>query len=439
VRVEFSPWLTQAAERDPDGVAVVDRAGDTTWAQLEEAAGAAADELAARGVGAGAHVAVVLEPGIDFVVALHACLCVGAVAVPVDTRLTAGERGAHCAGVASVVDAPLPTRGPPRVARPFGLDEIATAVHTSGTSAAPRKVEQTYGNWLWSALGSAVALGLRRDDRWLCALPLAHVGGLSVVLRGAIYGTTVVLHERFDEDRVLAELNNPAGPTMVSLVPTTLTRLLDAGLRAPPSLRCALVGGAPVPAALVDRARAAGVPVSATYGLTEACSQVATVPPGWADQSAAPPLFGTRLRIDDDGEILVAGPTVAPGAVGPDGWLHTGDLGRLDERGRLTPVGRSAHTIITGGENVAPEEVEAALAEHPAVAEAAVAGIPDSEWGEVVVANVVLRPGVLAEPAELQDFCRRRLAAFKVPKRIVVVDEIPQTISGKVLRKRFVY
>jgi O-succinylbenzoic acid--CoA ligase len=208
----------------------------------------------------------------------------------------------------------------------------------------------------------------------------------------------------------------------VSLVPTTLARLLDAGLRKPPALRWALLGGAPLPAALLDRAAAAGVPVAPTYGLTEACSQVAT---------HGVPLFCTRVRLSAEGEILVAGPTVAP-ASGP--VLHTGDLGRIDERGRLTVTGRLSDTIVTGGENVAPTEVEAVLAAHPAVAEAAVHGRADPDWGEAVVATVVLRPGAEATAEALRRHCAAQLAAFKVPKTVAFARELPRTASGKVAR-----
>jgi O-succinylbenzoic acid--CoA ligase len=436
--MEVEPWLTRAAARRPASAAVVDRDGVMTWAELEAAAGAAAGELAQRGAEPGTRVALVLEPGLDFVVALHASWRLGAVAAPVDGRLTPGERARQAQGASTVVDSPLARTGDSVPPRRHDLDDVATVVHTSGSSGAPGDVELTYRNWLWSALGSAVALGLRRDERWLCVLPLAHVGGLSIVIRSAIYATAVVLHETFDTDRVLAELRRPDGPTVVSLVPTTLARLLDAGLREPPALRCALVGGSPLAPALVERARAAGIPLSATYGLTEACSQVATVPPGWKDQQAAPPLFATRVRIAPDGEILVAGPTVAPGVADHESWLHTGDLGVLDARGWLTPVGRKSSTIITGGENVAPEEVEAVLVAHPAVAEAAVYGQADAEWGERVAARVVLRAGVRAEPWELQEFCRKRLAAFKVPKSVEIVPALRRTASGKVSRRHLV-
>ena len=220
---------------------------------------------------------------------------------------------------------------------------------------------------------------------------------------------------------------------MASFVATTLARLLAAGLEGGGALRCALTGGGPVPAELRARARAAGVPVCLTYGLTEACSQVTTSAIG-DPSTAGLPLFCTRVEIAPDGEILVAGPTVAPGATDADGVLHTGDLGELDERGRLRVTGRRAETIVTGGENVSSVEVEAILEAHPAVAEAAVHGRPDEEWGEAVVATVVLRDGMRADPGDLRAHCQASLAGYKVPKAIELATALPRTPSGKLRR-----
>jgi O-succinylbenzoic acid--CoA ligase len=317
-----------------------------------------------------------------------------------------------------VVTEPIAGERPAPLARQHDLRAAAALLHTSGSTGAPKPVELTFGNWLWSALGSGVALGVDPRERWLCALPLSHVGGLSIVVRSAVYATTAEVHERWETERVLAALQRA---TLVSLVPTTLARLLDAGLREPPRLRTVLLGGAPSAPALAERARAAGVPVTETYGLTEACSQVTT---------GGPPLFCTRVELAPDGEILVSGPTVAGG-----GTLRTGDLGALDEQGRLRVVGRKADTIVTGGENVAPTEVEAALAEHPAVAEAAAHSRPDPEWGEAIVATVVLRDGAQATADELRAHAAARLAAFKVPKAIAFADALPRTTSGKLLRR----
>ncbi|HET6505979.1 MAG TPA: AMP-binding protein [Baekduia sp.] len=408
-------WMARAARERPDVRAV----NDLTYAALYERARAAA-----AGLPRGARVGLAIPPGLDYVVALHACLLAGALVVPIDLRLTEAERPAvdltftgavRCSPEADVRDV-------------HDLDDPAILVHTSGTTSAPKPIRLTYGNWLWSALGSAVALGVDPDERWLCTLPLSHVGGLSILLRSAIYGTTAIVHERFETDRVLEALRAPGGPTIVSLVPTTLARLLDAGLTRPPALRWALLGGAPLPPALLARAADAGVPVAPTYGLTEACSQVAT---------AGVPLFCTRVELEADGEIVVSGPTVSPDAGAGDGVLRTGDLGAFDDEGRLSIVGRKADTIVTGGENVAPAEVEAVLEGHPGVLEAAVVARPDDEWGEAIVALVRPRDGAVPpSDDELRAHCAERLARFKVPKAYILIgDPLPRTGSGKLVRR----
>jgi O-succinylbenzoic acid--CoA ligase len=210
-------------------------------------------------------------------------------------------------------------------------------------------------------------------------------------------------------------------------VPTQLARLLEAGARPGPRLRVIMLGGAPAEPTLLTRAMCAGWPVAPTYGLTQTCSAVTVAEPGDVETSGTP-LPGLSVDIAPDGEILVEGPSVAGGGV-----LRTGDLGRRDERGRLVVSGRKVDTIVSGGENVMPAEVEAALLEHPAVAEAGVFGRPDPEWGEAVTAAVVLRAP--AEPAALRAHCAQRLAGFKVPKRIEIRDTLPRNPSGKLLRR----
>jgi O-succinylbenzoic acid--CoA ligase len=421
--VQVEAWLTRAARRAPDRLAVATPHRAVSYRELAVLAGAGAREL---GVAPGSRVAIALAPGLDFAVALHACLLAGAVAVPVDLRDPAGAPACD-----AIVDAPLSCGGPALVSAGHELSASALIVRTSGTSGEPKEVPLTYGNFLWSAIGSAVALGSDPAERWLCTLPLVHVGGLSIVLRSAISATTAVLHERFETQAALAALMDD-GITLVSVVATTLARLLDAGLADPPSLRCALAGGGPVPAALLERAREAGVAVSQTYGLTEACSQVATQTPGERGSDSGPPLFCTRLTLARDGEILVAGPTLSPAVAG--GVLATGDLGELDADGRLRVIGRRADTIITGGENVSPSEVEAVLERHPAVLEAGVYGVGDDRWGEAVHAVVVAREAV--SEAELRAHCASLLAAFKVPKRIAFAPQLTRTASGKLQRGR---
>ncbi len=290
---------------------------------------------------------------------------------------------------------------------PPGDDDVALIVHTSGTTGAPKPVEISFGNIQANALGSAVALGLDPEERWLCPLPLSHVGGLMVLLRSVIYGTTAVLGpaDRACDDDI----------TIASMVPTQIHRLIESGARPGARLRHVLLGGA----AATRRQLESDWPVAETYGLTQACSQVTV---------NGRPLPGVGVELAPDGEILVTGPTVAGG-----GTLHTGDLGQLRRTGVLAIVGRKSDTIVTGGENVAPAEVEAALLEHPAVADAAVFARPDPEWGEAVTASVVLRER--ADPEELRAFVGERLARFKVPKAVEVAERLPRNASGKLLRR----
>ena len=398
--------------------------GQLTYAELLDSALRVAAGLRNQGARAGDRVALAL-PGPELVVGLHACTLIGAVALPIDLRLQATERAARLAGAALVLDEAIEGDARSVAPRNHAGDEIATVMFTSGTTAGPKEVALSYDNWLWNAIGSAFALGLDRDERWLCPMPLAHVGGLSIQIRSAIYGTTVLHHDRFETAAVLdALMDRERRVTLVSLVPTMLGRLLDAGLLRPPTLRRALVGGGPIPPALVTRARESGVNVAPSYGMTEACSQIAT---------DGRPLLGVEVMLGPDGEVLVAGKTVATGALGSDGWLHSGDLGSFDDAGRLVISGRIAETIISGGENVAPAEVEGVLVEHPAVADAAVFGRPDLEWGEAVIAKVVLREAV--EPEALRDHCAARLAPFKVPKKIELVGRLPRGATGKLLRR----
>jgi O-succinylbenzoic acid--CoA ligase len=413
----MEPWLERAAALRPDRPAVEAPDGARTYAELLARARAVAGALDERGVRSGDRVAIALPPGIAFAETLHGCLLLGAVAMPVDARLAEREREALLDAAATVVDEPLD--GAARDPRPRNEQDVALLVHTSGTTGAPQPVELSYGNVQANALGSAVALGLDPAERWLCPLPLSHVGGLMVLLRAAIYATTAVLGVGGTEIR--------DDVTLASLVPTMLARLLDAGAEPGPRLRAVLLGGAPAGRDLLVRARDAGWPVAPTYGLTQACSQV-TVGEVGDVETCGRALPGVRVALAADGEILVEGPTVAGG-----GTLRTGDLGRLDDRGRLIVSGRKADTIVSGGENVAPAEVEAVLLEHPAVAEAGVFARPHPEWGEAVTARVVLRAE--ASERELHAWARQRLAGFKVPKTIEVADALPRSASGKLLRR----
>jgi O-succinylbenzoic acid--CoA ligase len=437
--VKLDNWLAQRAQSCPERTALVTPASSVTYAELEAEATWVARRLAAYGVRLGATAALTMHPRREEVVLLHALMKLGAVALPLAPLLTDAERAAVLSSERPAVDlndaaeltqteADLPLLGE------HDMDDLCCRVLTSGTSGEPRPVGLTYGNFLFSAVGSAFNLGVTPQDRWLCCLPLSHVAGLSIVLRSVIYGTTAVLLDGFDTEQVATTLTT-GDISVLSLVPTQLIRLLEAGadLSRP---RAILIGGGPVPADALERALDQGATVVQTYGMTETCSQVTTLAPDDARRklgSAGRPLLTTHVRIAGD-EILVQGPTVSRDALDPDGWLHTGDLGHIDEEGFLYVTGRRGEVIVTGGENVMPAEVEAVLLAHAAVADAAVVGRPDPEWQEAVCALVVLGEGLEAGEDELRQHCAASLAQFKVPKRVDFVSSLPRTPSGKLLR-----
>jgi O-succinylbenzoic acid--CoA ligase len=437
--VKLDNWLAQRAQSCPERTALVTEGSSVTYAELEAEATWVARRLAAYGVRREAVAALTMHPHREEVVLLHALMKLGAVALPLSPRLTEAERAAVLAAERPAVDlndaaeltqteADLPLLGE------HDMDDLQCRILTSGTSGEPRPVGLTYGNFLFSAVGSAFNIGVDPSDRWLCCLPLSHVAGLSIILRSVIYGTTAVLLDGFDTEQVASTLVS-GDISVLSLVPTQLIRLLEAGadLSAP---RAILIGGGPVPPDSLREALGRGATVVQTYGMTETCSQVTTLSTDDAERkvgSAGRPLLTTHVRIED-GEILVQGPTVAPGCYESDGWLHTGDLGRIDEEGFLYVTGRSSEVIVTGGENVMPAEVESALVTHPAVADAAVVGRPDPEWQEAVCALVVLNGEADVTEEDLRSHCSSSLASYKVPKQVDFVSTLPRTASGKLLR-----
>jgi o-succinylbenzoate---CoA ligase len=325
---------------------------------------------------------------------------------------------------------------------------LAAVVATSGTSDAPKVVELGADAVRWSALATSAALEAGPGDRWLCCVPVHGVAGLAVLARAWHTGLPVEVHERFDPGAVAAAAGRA---TLVSLVPAMLRRLLAAGDEAA-RFRRVLLGGGPIPPDLAEEAADRRVGLVRTYGLTETFGgmvhdghpldgaelQVGASPTGG-------PAAGARGSGVAEGEILVRGPMLfrryrgepdRTAAVLRDGWLRTGDLGRLGPGGRLAVLGRGDDLVISGGVNVHPDEVEAVLAGHPGVAEAAVSGRPDPEWGRRVVAFVVPRdPARPPTLAELRAFTRERLAAAKAPRELVLVPALPRSPSGKLLRR----
>ncbi len=314
--------------------------------------------------------------------------------------------------------------------------DTAVIVQTSGTTGTPHAVHLSRDALRRHGQAAHRRLGSGPDSVWLAVLPLVHVGGVALVRR-CLDGGHLVLHARFETTRVGDALERH-GVTHVSLVPTMLHRLLEAEVRPPPALRCALVGGDRLAPELAARALTAGWPVYATYGLTEACSQVATATPEQLRQrpgTSGKPLDGVQVTIlgetgrawgSEEGEIVVSGPTVAGGS------CRTGDWGWLED-GYLYVTGRRLDRIVSGGENVDPAEVEAVLGQHDAISDAAVVGVDDPEWGSRVTA--VLVPAA-APPTqeELAAWCEQRLAPHQRPRAFLFTDQLPRTDSGKLQR-----
>jgi O-succinylbenzoic acid--CoA ligase len=306
----------------------------------------------------------------------------------------------------------------------------ASVVFTSGSTGRPKGARLTLDNWSAAARASMAHLGHGEGDVWLLAMPLHHVAGLSIIVRSAYAGGSVRMLPGFDPTSFARELRG--GVTMVSVVPTMLSRLLEIEPGPYQGLKGMLVGGGPIPAGLLERAAAAGLPVLPTYGLTETCGQVATLRPGSAVDNKAHPLPGVELRIEPDGRIAVRGPMVSPGYVGepdrvPGDWFVSGDLGRLDDDGALRVTGRADTVIVSGGENIDPAVVEETLSRVHGVEASLVLGLPSEEWGMEVVCLYVGE----ASPTRIESYLRDRLARFMIPKRWLRVEALPQTPLGK--------
>ena len=468
------------AERMPHEPALCSDTIRWTRAQLLDAVVGLAAAMADAGLAAGDRLGTLLEDDAPAVVLIHAARRTGLTLVPLNRRAAvpelerqlaqAGVRAlifdeAHAAVAAKLTNRDLAAHRievmlagaacQPRWALGdhVDLDAAAAIVFTSGTSGRPKGAVLTHGNLAASAHDWAGCLRPRAGDRWLACLPLSHVAGLAIVTRSGRWGTDLEVQRGFDASAVSAAID--AGASHLSLVPTQLHDVLEerSGAAVPPSLRAILLGGAPIPGALLARARAAGYPVLTTYGMTETSSGIAVGgadPATLAAAGAARPLNRVEVRIEPDGapdgggQIVVRGPMVFGGylddaaatdAVLRDGWFRTGDIGRLDEQGLLHVLDRRDDLIVSGGENVYPAEVEAVLKEHAAVADAAVYGWPHERWGAVPVAAVVPGPGATFDEAALRQHCRDRLAAFKVPADIQAVPALPRDELGKLRRR----
>lgn len=431
--------IHRAAERHGDAPFVIHPGGVSSYRDVARRVA----ELARDESGPRDRAVLIAERGIDCIVGILHNMHNGTPVILVHARATADER-TRAVALADTL--------------PAGTD-ADLVLFTSGSSGRPKGVVIDRSALIASADASASHLGWRDDDRWLCCLPLAHIGGLSIVIRCLLAGSTVVLTPEgsFDPDAVAATIADQR-VTLLSLVPTMLARLLDTDWTPPAHLRAVLIGGAATPHALVHRAHERGVPALVTYGMTEMCSQIATQKPanqGRANQGRksvrpsvqeaghiGPLLPGVDAEIRA-GRLWVRGPSMCRGYLGADahdharfderGYFDTGDRGYLDTAGELHILGRADDTIITGGENVDPQEVENVLCSHPDIAAACVFGVPDSTWGQVVAAAVVGVDDTSVTDAQLADFLSERLAPHKRPRRLC---QLPALAAGDQLKVR---
>ena len=481
------PELTGRACRSrPDHPAVVFGDEVRTHAQLHDRAARLASVLAASGVESGDRVALLLHNRVEFVEALLGCHHLAAIAVPINFRLAPDEIEyivADSGAVALIADAPRPGTRVHRVlevgpdyeaaiasaprreeSRELLDDDVALMCYTSGTTGRPKGALLTHRNLVASTLSWIHEMHAGQDDVWLSGQPLFHIGGINGLLPFLVVGATVIItpSTTFDPDAMLG-LIEAHGVTMCIFVPTQWAAICasDAVLRVDPEqLRVAMWGASPAPRqtlAAMERAFPGAAIVSA-YGQTE-MSGATTLLKGKDSMrkmgSVGRPMLGVELRVVDDdlrdvrgetvGEVIYRGPNVMAGyhrqadatreAFAGD-WFHSGDMARIDHEGYLWLVDRKKDMIVSGGENVYPAEVERVLLDHPAVAEAAVIGVPHPRWVETPVAFVVPRVGADPDEDALIAHCRQYLAGYKKPSAIIVVQELPRNAGGKVLKRR---
>ncbi|MBO0960284.1 o-succinylbenzoate--CoA ligase [Neobacillus sp. MM2021_6] len=473
-------FIKNRAFLTPDRTAIYFQEKSLTFKELYHCSLDTAGQLQTQGVQKGQFVGVLLKNHLDTVIILFALQIIGVKAVILNNRLTTSElvwqlndsKAAFLileeafatkeleekAALKAITKEDLFQLKPvePVIQNEVNLSDICTIMYTSGTTGNPKGVIQTYGNHWWSSVGSALNLGKMEMDCWLCSVPLFHISGFSILMRSVIYGMPIVLHEHFDVEKTIRDIQVKK-VTIMSVVGTMLTGIVDAlgDRRLPNQFRCMLLGGGPAPLPLLEACVEKDIPVFQSYGMTESSSQIVTLSPEYSLiklGSAGKPLFPSQLIIVKDngnpaeageaGEITVKGPNVTPGYLYRpkameegfrDGWFYTGDIGYLDAEGFLYVIDRRSDLIISGGENIYPAEIEAVLLAHPAVVEAGVTGVDDVKWGQVPVAFIVKNNFVSTD--ELQQFCQKQLAKYKVPKAFYFTEKLPRNAAKKLLRR----
>ena len=459
-------WLADRARITPSRVALDYLDRELTYAELDRRANALTMSFAERRLRRGDRVATLTGNSPEHVIAFFACARAGLMLVPLNWRLTAPElrfqlddaepslflvedEHAALAAETGVAFEPLAPSGAEDDAPPFEVadDDGLLLIYTSGTTGRPKGAVLTHANCFWTNVSLDLATPIDAKDVVLQLLPQFHCGGWNVQPLLAWWkGAKVVLERGFDAARLLDLISEKRVTTLMGVPQIYLflaqePRFADADLS---SIRLAVVGGAPMPTALLQTWRERGVEIVQGYGLTEAAPNVLCLPPEDAMRkagAAGKPYPFVEARVSDEGEVLVRGPNVFPGywrnpdataTVLRDGWLHTGDVAEVDDEGCFWLRGRLKDMYISGGENVYPAEVEEVLRAHPAVADAAVVGVADERWGEAGVAFVVTR--AVVEEQELLAHCGTRLARFKVPKRVRFLEALPLSAMNKVLK-----
>ncbi|WP_088005574.1 o-succinylbenzoate--CoA ligase [Indiicoccus explosivorum] len=462
----YPNWLTKRADLTGSRIGLVFEGQTWTFGELDRIAKDRAGKMAAAGLEAGSRVAILAKSREEAVFMIYGCLHLGCEMVMLNERLTAQELAYQLDDAeveAVLMDDALQDRiSHPRqwlfsditkleaADFPFSNmwtdDQVISIMYTSGTTGYPKGVKQTAKNHFSSAMASSLNIGISPEDKWLCMVPLFHISGFSILMRSLIYGAGVHLYQKFDEVKAAEELASGA-VTHMSVVGVTLARILDEldqkGWTVSPAFRVMLAGGGPIATSHLERAERFGIPVLQTYGMTETASQTTTLSMADAARkpgSAGKPLFLYDVKLAEDNEILIRGPHVTPGYVGKfsdknptdAGYLKTGDIGWIDEDGFLFVLDRRSDLIVSGGENIYPAEIENVLMSHPRILEAGVCGIPDREWGEVPAAFIVADA---LSSEEVETFCEKQLAPYKIPKKIVFTDSLPRNASNKLLRR----
>src|SRR5690625_2607919 len=471
-------WLTKQASLAPEQLAIeTDDGKQVTFAELKQLSQSYAKRLAGIGVKQGSHVGLFSGNEKQMIVLIHALSYLDAVIVMLNTRLTARELNYQLSDaevdlvlVSDALNKDFQQKDLKVKSYAFSdieklaekdvtlkseiyLDDPYTIMYTSGTTGKPKGVVHTYGNHWFSAIGSALNLGINKTDKWLCMLPIFYVSGFSICMRSVIYGMPLYLLDNFSE-QLVHEAIIEKGVTIVSVVTVMLERLLTTidQRQYPSTFRCSLFGVDAITLHTLEHTKKKNIPVFRSYGMTYTSSQIVTLSLSDALQklgSSGKPLVPAQLKIscaneEGIGEIFVKGPMVtkeyykneqANNESFQKGWLATGDLGYVDDEGFLYVVDRRHDLIISGGENIYPTEIEHTLAKLPGIKDVGVVGKTDSTWGEVLVAFIVKNDAALTEKT-ITEYAKQHLAAYKLPKKYIFVAELPRNVSNKLMRHR---